>query len=80
MDDNRIEETPKPWLAGAGLAVAFIAAAKLAVHLYAGRHYGYFVDELYYLACARHLESGRYSDDSGTPELSGGQRWTIESG
>jgi hypothetical protein len=28
------------------------------VHLYAGRHYGYFVDELYYLACSRHLDWG----------------------
>ena len=48
----------KPWLAGAGLVVAAIAAAKLALHLFAGRHYGYFVDELYYLACARHLAWG----------------------
>jgi hypothetical protein len=48
----------KPWLLGAGLAVGIIAAVKLAVHLYAGRHYGYFVDELYYLACARHLAWG----------------------
>ncbi|HYL37709.1 MAG TPA: glycosyltransferase family 39 protein [Bryobacteraceae bacterium] len=31
---------------------------KLAVHLYAGRHYGYFVDELYYLACGDHLDWG----------------------
>jgi hypothetical protein len=35
-----------------------IAAFKLLVHLYAGRHYGYFVDELYYLACSRHLDWG----------------------
>ena len=48
----------RPWLFGAGLAVAIIAAVKLALHLYAGRHYGYFVDELYYLACARHLAWG----------------------
>jgi hypothetical protein len=38
--------------------VALIAAGKLALHLYAGRRYGYFVDELYYLACARHLAWG----------------------
>ena len=38
--------------------VAGIAASKLLVHLYAGRHYGYFVDELYYLACSRHLDWG----------------------
>jgi len=48
----------KPWLRRAGLAVGVIAAVKLALHLYAGRHYGYFVDELYYLACARHLAWG----------------------
>lgn len=47
------EEARKPWLMGAGLAVALIAAAKLALDMYAGRHYGYFIDELYYLACAR---------------------------
>ncbi len=52
------EEARKPWLLGAGLVVALIAVAKLALHLYAGRHYGYFVDELYYLACARHLAWG----------------------
>jgi 4-amino-4-deoxy-L-arabinose transferase-like glycosyltransferase len=35
-----------------------LAACKLLIHLYAGRHYGYFVDELYYLACSRHLAWG----------------------
>ncbi len=43
---------------GTGLAVALVAAAKLALHLYAGRRYGFFVDELYYLACAQHLAWG----------------------
>jgi len=38
--------------------VALLAVVKLLVHLYAGRHYGYFVDELYYLACADHLDWG----------------------
>jgi len=38
--------------------VVCISACKLLVHLYAGRHYGYFVDELYYLACSRHLDWG----------------------
>ena len=41
-----------------GGIVLAIAACKLLVHLYAGRHYGYFVDELYYLACSRHLDWG----------------------
>jgi 4-amino-4-deoxy-L-arabinose transferase-like glycosyltransferase len=40
------------------MIVASIAAVKLIIHLYAGRHYGYFVDELYYLACSRHLDWG----------------------
>ena len=34
------------------------AVVKLIVHLYASRDYGYFTDELYYLACARHLAWG----------------------
>jgi hypothetical protein len=33
--------------------ILFLSACKLVVHLYAGRHYGYFVDELYFLACSR---------------------------
>jgi hypothetical protein len=48
----------KSWLAGSGLAVGVFAVVELALHLYAGRHYGYFVDELYYLDCARHLAWG----------------------
>jgi 4-amino-4-deoxy-L-arabinose transferase-like glycosyltransferase len=47
------------WFTGAaGATVLAIAAAKLLVHLYAGRSYGYFVDELYYLACSDHLAWG----------------------
>lgn len=38
--------------------VFYIALAKLAIHLYAARFYGYFVDELYFLACSRHLAWG----------------------
>jgi hypothetical protein len=48
----------KPWLLGAGSLVAVAAAVKLALHLYAGRQYGFFVDELYYLDCGRHLAWG----------------------
>src|SRR5271157_2083063 len=35
-----------------------LCTCKFLIHLYAGRHYGYFVDELYYLACSRHLDWG----------------------
>jgi len=46
------------WLTSGGGIIAALAAAKLAIHLCTGRHYGYFVDELYYLACAQHLAWG----------------------
>jgi 4-amino-4-deoxy-L-arabinose transferase-like glycosyltransferase len=51
-------DSSKPWLLGSGIAVAAVACLKLLVHLYAGRHYGYFLDELYHLACADHLAWG----------------------
>jgi hypothetical protein len=38
--------------------VWLLAAVKLVVLLYTGQHYGYFRDELYYLACGRHLAWG----------------------
>jgi hypothetical protein len=34
------------------------AAVKFAVNLYASGHYGYFRDELYFIACGRHLDWG----------------------
>jgi hypothetical protein len=48
----------KTWLLGTGSLVAAAAAIKLLLHLYAGRRYGFFVDELYYLDCAQHLAWG----------------------
>jgi hypothetical protein len=52
-------EGPERRLAVTASAVVLcITAAKFLVHLYAGRHYGYFVDELYFLACSRHLDWG----------------------
>lgn len=63
----------RPWLLGSGLTVAVLALIKLAVHLYAGRNYGYFVDELYYLDCARHLDWG-YVDQ---PPLIAAVTWLI---
>ncbi len=48
----------RPWLFGSGLAVLILALIKIAVHLYTGRRYGFFVDELYYMDCARHLAWG----------------------
>ncbi len=51
-------ESRKRIAVSASALIVCIAAIKLLVHLYAGRHYGYFVDELYYLACSRHLDWG----------------------
>jgi len=49
----------KPHLALTATALILcLSACKLLIHLYAGRYYGYFVDELYYLACSRHLDWG----------------------
>lgn len=42
----------------AGAIVGMIALAKLAVHLYTAGSYGFFIDELYYLACGEHLAWG----------------------
>jgi len=52
-------ESPESRLAlSAGALVLGITAIKFLVHLYSGQRYGYFVDELYYLACSRHLAWG----------------------
>jgi 4-amino-4-deoxy-L-arabinose transferase-like glycosyltransferase len=53
----------------------YLAACKLAVHLYVGLHYGYFIDELYYLACSRHLDWG-YVDQ---PPLIACLTWIVRS-
>ena len=39
-------------------ALALISVLPLVVHLLVGEGYGYFRDELYYLACAQHLDLG----------------------
>ncbi len=51
-------KTESSWLLGTGLIVTLIATVKLVVQLYASGHYGYFVDELYYIACSKHLDLG----------------------
>ncbi len=50
--------TSKCLTPGLAMVVVWIAAIKLVLHFYAGSHYGYFIDELYYLACGRHLAWG----------------------
>ena len=55
--ESRDERHLFPML-GVTTIVLLIAACKLVVHLYAGHRYGYLGDELYYLACSRHLAWG----------------------
>ena len=50
-----------------------LSAATLVLHLFAGRNYGYFVDELYHLACGRHLDWG-YVDQ---PPLIAAIAWGV---
>jgi len=61
------------WLAtGIGLVLS-IAAAKLLLHLATASRYGYFGDELYFLACGEHLDWG-YVDQ---PPLVGLVAWLV---
>ncbi|HYZ73876.1 MAG TPA: glycosyltransferase family 39 protein [Chthoniobacterales bacterium] len=55
--------------------ICCLALCKLLIHLYAGRHYGFFIDELYYLACSRHLDWG-YVDQ---PPLIAVITWLVRS-
>jgi 4-amino-4-deoxy-L-arabinose transferase-like glycosyltransferase len=63
----------KQWL-GTGLGVVLVvAAAKLLLHLATASRYGYFGDELYFLACGEHLDWG-YVDQ---PPLVGLAAWLV---
>ena len=48
--DSSSHRASTRWLGTFGLTVRVIAAVKLVLNLYLGRHYGCFVDELYYVA------------------------------
>src|SRR5512139_2737294 len=63
----------KAWLASGLGVVAAIASAKLLVHLATASRYGYFGDELYFLACGEHLDWG-YVDQ---PPLVGLVAWLV---
>lgn len=51
-------EAMLPWSRRLPAGVLAALLGKLLVQLYAAPRYGYFVDELYYLACSRHLDWG----------------------
>jgi len=54
--------------------VLYVAAIRIVLYLVAGRNYGYFRDELYYLACGEHPAWG-YVDQ---PPLIGWLAWLLE--
>jgi 4-amino-4-deoxy-L-arabinose transferase-like glycosyltransferase len=58
LTDGTPVQAREPWLFHQGWPVSAIAASKLLLHLWTSRSYGYFVDELYYLACANHMSWG----------------------
>lgn len=55
--NEEIREVNQKYSFESALIVSFSAVALL-VHLLTNGHYGYFRDELYYIACARHLDFG----------------------
>ncbi len=71
MGPNRKSLLP---LTATGVVLS-IAACKLLIQLYSGQQYGYFRDELYYLACSRHLAWG-YVDQ---PPLIALIAWMVRS-
>lgn len=50
-------QTEKFWQSSFAVVLAFVAA-KLALHFVFNSSYGYFRDELYFLACSEHLAAG----------------------
>ena len=68
------EAAKQNFLGLSGFAVC-LAACKLVVQMYSGVQYGYFRDELYYLACSRHLAWG-YVDQ---PPLIAWIAWMVRS-
>src|SRR5215468_9835840 len=51
VSETAVADRPK-------IALWICAAIVLLVHLLTNSRYGYFRDELYYIACARHLDLG----------------------
>ena len=63
----------RSWLTGGLAVVLALAAAKLLLHLATASRYGYFGDELYFLACGEHLDWG-YVDQ---PPLVAAVAWLV---
>src|SRR5512140_2780378 len=59
------------WYATAWALVSWLVLAKLAIHLLTASRYGYFRDEMYFMACGEHLDWG-YVDQ---PPMIGVAAW-----
>ncbi len=68
-DKNR---KPSPLTSGTAI-VLYVALVRIVLYFFAGPHYGYFRDELYYLACGDHPAWG-YVDQ---PPLIGWIAWLL---
>ena len=62
-----------PFISGMAI-VLYVALARMALYCFSGTHYGYFRDELYYLACGEHPAWG-YVDQ---PPLIGWVAWLLQ--
>jgi hypothetical protein len=69
----REERSASPWLSGVAI-VWYVAMVRVVLYFLAGSRYGYFRDELYYLACGEHPAWG-YVDQ---PPLIGWVAWVLE--
>src|SRR5271168_4853031 len=64
---------PSPFTSGTAI-VAYVALVRVVLYLFAGPHYCYFRDELYYLACGEHPAWG-YMDQ---PPLIAWMAWLLQ--
>lgn len=64
---------PSPFTSGTAI-ILYFALARLALYCLAGPHYGYFRDELYYLACGEHPAWG-YVDQ---PPMIAWTAWLLQ--
>ncbi len=72
-DESQREKPFLRWTSGTAI-VLYVACARLLLYAIAGPNYGYFRDELYYLACGQHPAWG-YVDQ---PPLIGWVAWLLE--
>jgi hypothetical protein len=67
------DRKPSPFTSGTTIVV-YVALVRIVLYFFAGPHYGYFRDELYYLACAEHPAWG-YVDQ---PPLIAWVAWFLQ--